>query len=393
MVLAKRVGTILKEAREAKKLAIRDVARETNIIPRYIEALENEDYSSFPGETYALGFLSSYADYLGLDTEHLLNLYRGLQIDQSQAPLVELTKPTNPLNMIDRRTFLIALGVLFFGGIITLFAGGYVSLPDFGQLTASNEAPAHCNGRQNKITDVPARSAAPGGGALVEHLTGENSVEFGFNGVKFNLCLIEVLQEEGIPPRAVFGLRIDGKENYKFEARAEEMVTLSAEISELSSLGKFQIYVTPRVLVEGSVNAELEYEGAAEDTADANSTGQDPTVPDNTENTTDNNATTAANDEIIQVTMKFTERSFIKWVDDGNGHPGVTVPAGVTRILEAKNRLRIRIGNAGGVRIGRGGKLEVAGPKNKIMNYLYERVPDPYDSTRTIIKVSRGVTR
>ena len=57
MVLSKRVGAILREAREAKKLTVKEVARETNMTPRYIEALEVEDFSQFPGETYALGFL------------------------------------------------------------------------------------------------------------------------------------------------------------------------------------------------------------------------------------------------------------------------------------------------------------------------------------------------
>ena len=47
---------ILREARENRKLSLKDVARETNITPRYVDALENEDYSIFPGETYALGF-------------------------------------------------------------------------------------------------------------------------------------------------------------------------------------------------------------------------------------------------------------------------------------------------------------------------------------------------
>ena len=77
MVLIKRVGAYLKEAREAKKLSIKEVARQTNITGKYLEALENEDYSQFPGETYALGFLRNYSEFLNLDTDHLMQLYRG----------------------------------------------------------------------------------------------------------------------------------------------------------------------------------------------------------------------------------------------------------------------------------------------------------------------------
>jgi len=50
----KRVGQILKESREDKKLSVKDVAKETNIAAKYIIALETEDYSQFPAETFGV---------------------------------------------------------------------------------------------------------------------------------------------------------------------------------------------------------------------------------------------------------------------------------------------------------------------------------------------------
>jgi cytoskeletal protein RodZ len=68
-------GEILKKAREAKGIEFEIVVRETSITQEYLEALENEDCGVFPGEPYLVGFLKNYADYLEVDTNHILTLY------------------------------------------------------------------------------------------------------------------------------------------------------------------------------------------------------------------------------------------------------------------------------------------------------------------------------
>jgi cytoskeletal protein RodZ len=65
------IGEILKRAREARKLSIEDVNRETKISVKVIRALEQDDMDSFASETYLKGFLRNYAIYLGLDANRL----------------------------------------------------------------------------------------------------------------------------------------------------------------------------------------------------------------------------------------------------------------------------------------------------------------------------------
>jgi cytoskeletal protein RodZ len=65
------IGEILKRAREARKLSIEDVNRETKISVNVIRALEQDDMDSFASETYLKGFLKNYAIYLGLDANKL----------------------------------------------------------------------------------------------------------------------------------------------------------------------------------------------------------------------------------------------------------------------------------------------------------------------------------
>ncbi|MDR2900824.1 MAG: helix-turn-helix domain-containing protein [Treponema sp.] len=86
------LGSKLRSARESKGYDYSHVGRETNIAIRYIEALENEDFSQFPGEPYILGFLRNYGDYLGLDVNELIGLYRTLRIQEEPIPVEQLLK-------------------------------------------------------------------------------------------------------------------------------------------------------------------------------------------------------------------------------------------------------------------------------------------------------------
>jgi cytoskeletal protein RodZ len=65
------VGEILRKAREAKKLSVEQVHRETKISAEVIESLEQDDFSSFASETYLKGFLRNYASFLGLEPDPL----------------------------------------------------------------------------------------------------------------------------------------------------------------------------------------------------------------------------------------------------------------------------------------------------------------------------------
>lgn len=72
----KTVGEILKEARMAKNMEIREVSEIIKIRPQYLEALENGDYEIFTSEVYLKGFLKNYSKFLGVDKERALALYR-----------------------------------------------------------------------------------------------------------------------------------------------------------------------------------------------------------------------------------------------------------------------------------------------------------------------------
>jgi cytoskeletal protein RodZ len=94
------LGEKLKTARESKGLNFDQVSRETNIAGRYLEALEAEDFSGFPGEPYVTGFLRNYSEYLGLNALETLSLYRALKIQEQPVPVEQLLKSPSPLPRI-----------------------------------------------------------------------------------------------------------------------------------------------------------------------------------------------------------------------------------------------------------------------------------------------------
>lgn len=89
-------GTILRKAREAKGISIETAAQETSILQQYIEALESEMTGVFHGEAYVIGFLRNYGDYLELDSQRLINLYRNVLLQEAPVPEGLIEKPTSP---------------------------------------------------------------------------------------------------------------------------------------------------------------------------------------------------------------------------------------------------------------------------------------------------------
>lgn len=81
------LGSWLRQAREAKRLSLEDVERETRIRAQFLAALEEEDFSKLPGDVYARGFLRNYARFLGLDPQEALQRYKALLAQPNNAEM------------------------------------------------------------------------------------------------------------------------------------------------------------------------------------------------------------------------------------------------------------------------------------------------------------------
>jgi len=90
------LGPIFRDARAKSGRTIEDAVRETKIAKKYLIAIEDENFDIFPGETYLLGFLRNYSQFLGLDPDEMVLKYRDYKIQDQPAPIEQLTaKPKN----------------------------------------------------------------------------------------------------------------------------------------------------------------------------------------------------------------------------------------------------------------------------------------------------------
>lgn len=70
------VGQTLKTARELTGRSIDEVAEQLRIRQPFLQALEDGRHKDLPGGTYAVGFLRTYAEFLGLDGEEMVRRFR-----------------------------------------------------------------------------------------------------------------------------------------------------------------------------------------------------------------------------------------------------------------------------------------------------------------------------
>ena len=94
------IGQKLKQAREAQRLTLEKASAGTRIRAPYLQALETDDLSAMPAPVQARGFLRNYAEYLGLNLEHLLDEMRAEPnlVDEIIGPADSLDQVATPLS-------------------------------------------------------------------------------------------------------------------------------------------------------------------------------------------------------------------------------------------------------------------------------------------------------
>lgn len=83
---AARVGEDLREARLTLGASVEDIAERLRINRRYIHALEEGRVRDLPGPAYAVGFVRSYADILGLDADEAVRRFRDVTGNAAPKP-------------------------------------------------------------------------------------------------------------------------------------------------------------------------------------------------------------------------------------------------------------------------------------------------------------------
>ena len=107
------IGYSLRSARERQGIGLPEAETATKIRAKYIRALEDEDFDALPADTYARGFLRTYADYLGLDGEIYVDEYasRFHNAEWEEEPRLARARPRRPRRerTVERKAVILAL--------------------------------------------------------------------------------------------------------------------------------------------------------------------------------------------------------------------------------------------------------------------------------------------
>lgn len=94
------IGVLLREARQGFGRDLNQIGAVLRIRPPYLQAIEEGHYDELPGPTYAIGFIKTYAEYLGLDGNEMARRFKqeteGLELKRDLSFPMPLTERSVP---------------------------------------------------------------------------------------------------------------------------------------------------------------------------------------------------------------------------------------------------------------------------------------------------------
>lgn len=162
------VGEILRTEREKQGLTVKDVENATSIRALYISAIEDGKYSTVPGEVYLKGFIRNYANFLGLNGQEMVEIYRQSQNPQPTIPPEEIKPEANEGKHRDKpveRQTTNSSSKMLIGGLVTIaVAGGiwwYASTGNDIKPEAPKQVPPSPAPIQQNLASQPLQPTAP----------------------------------------------------------------------------------------------------------------------------------------------------------------------------------------------------------------------------------------
>lgn len=108
------VGAILRRTRVLYGQSLEDVEVAIRVRAEQIDALESDRSDELPGRVYALGFVRSYSEYLGLDGRKMLDMYKVQQGGSARGPNLAFLVPTMDGHLPSRALVLLSLCITLF---------------------------------------------------------------------------------------------------------------------------------------------------------------------------------------------------------------------------------------------------------------------------------------
>lgn len=104
-------GEHLKREREMRGVSLEEISLATRIAPRFLAALESEQWEKLPGGVFNRGFIRSVAHYLGLDEDSMVAEY-ALHTKGRAEPGVVADPPDEPESQWRQITVLVVFAIV-----------------------------------------------------------------------------------------------------------------------------------------------------------------------------------------------------------------------------------------------------------------------------------------
>lgn len=152
------VGQDLRAARIRRGDDLGAVSRALKIRKDHLDALENDRQEDLPGRTYAIGFVRSYARYLGLDANMLVERFKAEiagRGDEHAAPATNLLDDDGRRLPNGWRILAAVVGIALLWGVWHIFFAARETAPPVPP------APVLASSNLARITDAPKPAAPP----------------------------------------------------------------------------------------------------------------------------------------------------------------------------------------------------------------------------------------
>lgn len=150
------VGNLFREERERRGLTIKNVSEELHIRQLYLSCIEEGRLSELPGYVYVVGFIKSYATFLELDSEMLLQQLQLTQQQPVQYTSYPSSTPVSDQQLPTKKILFASLTLLF---VMALWAYIYNNQYEGSSVTEDFQSPLDT--RDEIVKEEPQKEKEP----------------------------------------------------------------------------------------------------------------------------------------------------------------------------------------------------------------------------------------
>ncbi len=151
------LGQDLKRERELRGISLKEISSSTKISLRFLQALEEDRLDILPGNFFIKAILRTYAKFIGLEEDYVLNKYYEASLEQKQSlESKQIKRKTRPALTKNIKKLIYAITLIIILLLFLFFLYYLFSLKK--QTSPPSEEPKASTHLQEEITLPPSRA-------------------------------------------------------------------------------------------------------------------------------------------------------------------------------------------------------------------------------------------